>query len=122
MKDKGTRNATYILRTILERSIEFQKDVYICFIDYTKAFDNVKHDNLIKMLEAIQVDGKDIRIITNLYWNQTAAIRWENELGEFVKIKKGVRQGCVLSPDLFNLYSEQVMRHIEGISGIKIGG
>jgi len=57
-----------------------------------------------------------------MYWEQTAAIRIENEVSEFIKIKRGVRQGCVLSPDLFSLYSETVTRHIEEMPGIQIGG
>ena len=69
-----TRNAIFILRMIAERSIEMQKDLYVCFIDYTKAFDKVKHKELIDMLQQIGVDGKDLRLIRNLYWNQTAAV------------------------------------------------
>ncbi|GFS22812.1 retrovirus-related Pol polyprotein LINE-1 [Elysia marginata] len=57
-----------------------------------------------------------------MYWEQTAAIRVEGEVSSFQKIKRGVRQGCVLSPDLFSLYSEVIMRHIEDYPGIKVGG
>ena len=74
------------------------------------------------MLQDINVDGKDLRIIRNLYWQQTAAIRIESEISEYQKIKRGVRQGCVLSPDLFSLYSEVIMRKIENMPGIAIGG
>ena len=68
------------------------------------------------------MDGKDIRVIRNLYWNQEAAVRHDGEYSEFCKIKRGVRQGCVLSPDLFNLYSENIIRSIEEVKGIIIGG
>ena len=95
--------------------------MYVCFIDYTKAFDIIRLAELRKLLQAISVDGKDLRIIKKLYWNQTAAVRYENELGTFMKIKRGVRQGCVLSPKLFSLYSEYITRKIEEILGIKIG-
>ena len=61
-----------------------------------KAFDIIRLAELRKLLQAISVDGKDLRIIKKLYWNQTAAVRYENELGTFMKIKRGVRQGCVL--------------------------
>ena len=74
------------------------------------------------MLQDLDLDGKDIRLVRNLYWDQSAAIRYQNELGNFASIKRGVRQGCVLSPDLFNLYSENIMRHIEGVGGLIIGG
>ena len=122
VEGKGTANAVYMLRTIIERALEVQKDVYLCFIDYTKAFDKVKHDELLKLLNQLHVDGKDLRIIKNMYWDQTAAVRVENDTSPFQKIKRGVRQGCVLSPDLFNLYSELIMRNLEDSPGIKVGG
>ena len=122
IEGKGTVNALYIIRTIIERALEVQKDLHLCFIDYTKAFDKVKHNNIIVILEALNIDGKDLRIIKNMYWEQTAAIRIKNEISEFIQIKRGVRQGCVLSPDLFSLYSENIMRHVEEMPGISIGG
>ena len=121
-KDTGTRNAIFILRNICERAIEVNKDLYLCFIDFNKAFDRVRHKRLLDMLQSLDLDGKDIRLIKNLYWNQSAAIRYQNELGNFTQIKRGVRQGCVLSPDLFNLYSENIMRHLEDVGGLVIGG
>ena len=122
IEGKGTVNALYIIRTIIERALEVQKDLHLCFIDYTKAFDKVKHNNIIVILEALNIDGKDLRIIKNMYWEQTAAIRIKNEISEFIQIKRGVRQGCVLSPDLFSLYSENIMRHVKEMPGISIGG
>ena len=74
------------------------------------------------MLHLLDLDGKDTRQVRNLYWDQSAAIRYQNELGNFASIKRGVRQGCVLSSDLFNLYNENIMRHIEGVGGLIIGG
>ena len=58
----------------------------------------------------------------NIYWEQTAAIRVGTEVSKFQHIKQGVRQGCVLSPDLLSLYSEMIMRHIQELPGIKVGG
>ena len=75
MQNKGTRNAIYILRTLAERAIEMQKDVYLCFIDYSKAFDRVRHKEWIQILMQLDIDGKDICLIGNLYWDQNAAIR-----------------------------------------------
>jgi hypothetical protein len=106
----------------MERAIEVDTDLYMCFIDYNKAFDKVKHQEIIKMLENIGIDGKDLRIIKNMYWQQKAAIRNEGQIGEYQEIKMGVRQGCVLSPDLFVLYSENIMRIIENMPGVKVGG
>ena len=91
-------------------SIEMQKDLYLCFIDYSKAFDNVRHEKLFNILEHLDIDGKDLRVIRNLYWDQSAAVRIGGELSEYKLIKRGVRQGCVMSPDLFNIYNE--MKHI----------
>ena len=93
VQDAGTRNAIFMVRMISERAIEKQRDVYMCFIDYT--FDEVKHENLLGMLMNLDLHGKDIRIIRNLYWDQTACIRIGNEMSNFISIKRGVRQGCV---------------------------
>ena len=119
---KGTSNAIYILRTLIERATEVQQDLHLCFIDYTKAFDTVDHENIIKMLEDISINGKDLTIIKNIYWEQTADVRIGNELSGSKKIKRCVRQGCVLSPDLFSLYCEIIMRNIKDLPGIKVGG
>ena len=122
VEGKGTTNAIYMLRTICERALEIQKDVYLCFIDYTKAFDRVRHESIMQLLESIGIDGKDLRIIKNMYWEQTAAVRLKNETSSYQNIKRGVRQGCVLSPDLFSLYIEYIMRSIKDKSGLQVGG
>ena len=118
VKDKGTRNAIYMLRTLTERAIEIQKDLNLCFIDYTKAFD----EEIMSILDSLNIDGKDLRIVRNIYWEQTAAMRIGNDLSAFQNIKRGVRPGCLLSPDLFPIYSEIIMRALEGMPGIKVGG
>ena len=63
-----------------------------------------------------------MRLIQNLYWNQKVALKVGDELSEWQEIRRGVRQGCVLSPDLFNIYSKMILRTIEDLEGIKIGG
>src|SRR5437899_6207226 len=103
MNDTGTRNAIFILRNICERSIEVNIDLYLCFIDFTKAFDRVRHTKLLNMLQDLDLDGKDIRLVRNLYWNQSAAIRYHNELGNFTHIRRRVR-------------------HLDGVGGLIIGG
>ena len=107
----GTREAILNLKIIAEKSIEVQKDVYTCFIDYSKAFDTVNHEKLIDTLKKkTEMDENDIAIIANLYWRQKTQIKIGTSLTEPVKIKRGVRQGCVLSPSLFNLYTEHIFR------------
>ena len=107
---------------LAERCIEMQKDLYLCFIDYSKAFDKVRHEKLFNILEHLDIDGKDLRVIRNLYWDQSAAVRVGGELSEYTLIKRGVRQGCVMSPDLFNIYSEMILRNLENYPGVKING
>lgn len=95
-----------------------------CFIDCRKAFDCVKHDKLIEILQAIGTDKDEIRIVSELYWHQTAEVKIEQATSEATLIKRGVRQGCILSPLLFNLYSESVFKEAlhEVQKGIKING
>ena len=80
------------------------------------------HSNLMELLYLKNTDDKDIRIIQNLYYEKTAVVRVGNEITEWTKIATGVRQGCVLSPDLYNLYSEIVFCNIQHLDGITIGG
>ena len=119
---KGTREGIFNMRTICERYLDVNKKVFACFIDYEKAFDQVNHEKLIECLDDIGIRGKDLRFITNLYWTQRAYIQMTDSLSPEVKIKRGVSQGCVLSPCLFNLYTEKIFRHIEHFDGVKIGG
>ena len=112
-KNKGTRNAIFVMRSITKRSIQMQQDVYAAFIDYEKAVDRVKHIEIMKDLKEIGINGKDIRVIKNLYWEQMAAISIDDELSEWTHIKRGVRQGCVISPDLFSQYTEVIMRKVK---------
>ena len=83
MNDTGTRNAIFILRNVCEKAIEVNKNLHLCFIDFNKAFDRVRHNRLLSMLQDLDLDGKDIRFVRNLYWNQSAAIRYQNELGNY---------------------------------------
>ena len=72
MPDKETRNAIFVLKRLVERSVEKQKDVYTCFIDYSKTFDTVKHDMLVELLQSLDVDDADTRLLTNLYLTQNS--------------------------------------------------
>ena len=81
---------------MMERYLEMQKTLYICFIDYTKAFDRVKHDMLFEILSKAGVPDKEINIIKSIYLQQKATVRYENETSEEITIQRGVRQGCIL--------------------------
>ena len=111
-----------MIRTITERCIEKQKNLFMCFIDLEKAFDTVKHEKLIETLRKFMVDDKDLRLITNLYWQQRAVVKVGDEASEWIDIQQGVRQGCVLSPDLFSLYTQLVMDELKDMEGVRIGG
>ena len=122
MPDEGTGNVIFVLRRLVERSVEKQRDVYTCVIDYSKAFDTVKHESLVELLQSLDVDKSETRLITNLYWKQTAAVRCGDDISEWLDIKQGVRQGCVASPHLFALYTEMIMRELDDMDGFRIGG
>ena len=118
----GTREGIFNLRMMIERVLETQQDVYICLINYTKAFDRVNHSKMIELLRETGIDDKDLQIKTNMYWKQTVVVRTENRLAKEFIIKKGVRQGCVLSSSLFNLYIERIFREREDMKGVVVGG
>ena len=99
-RDEGTGNAIFVLRRLVERSVEKQRDVYTCFIDYSKAFDTVKHESLVELLQSLDVDKSETRLLINLYWKQTAAVRCGDDISEWLDIKQGVRQGCVVFSSL----------------------
>ena len=117
MPDKRTRNAIFVLRRMSERAIEKQKDIYACFIDYSKAFDTVRHEPLIDLLKEIDVDSHHVQLLANLYWKQKAAVRHNGDIIEWSSIKQGVHQGCVASPHLFAMYTEIIMRSLDDKGG-----
>uniref|UniRef100_A0A670IH13 ribonuclease H n=1 Tax=Podarcis muralis TaxID=64176 RepID=A0A670IH13_PODMU len=120
-RGRGTRDQIANMRWIMEKAREFQKDIYFCFIDYAKAFDCVDHSKLWQVLKEMGVADHLICLLRNLYVGQEATVRTT----DWFKIGKGVRQGCILSPCLFNLYAEYTMRKAgldESQAGIKIAG
>nr|CAH7746020.1 unnamed protein product [Callosobruchus chinensis] len=113
-KGFGTREAIFSLQTLVQNCLDQRKSAFICFIDYEKAFDDVRHELLATYLQELGLDDKDVRLIANLYWHQAAQIRLHNSATtEEFEIRKEVRQGCILSPMLFNLYVERVFAKIE---------
>ena len=110
------------LRIVIGKLLEKHKKVYICFIDYKKAFDRVYHAKLLETLKKLEIDGKDLNLIMNLYWQQTASIKTDDGQSSIFNIKRGVRQGCVLSPNLFNVYTEKIFKEFEDLPGVKMFG
>ena len=102
-----------------------KKNIYFCFIDYAEAFDCVDHSKLWKILKKMGIPDHLTCLLKNLYAGQEATVRTGHGTTDWFKIGKGVRQGCILSPCLFNLYAEYIMRNAgleETQAGIKIAG
>ena len=98
---------------------------YFCFVDYAKAFDCVDHNKLWKILKEMGIPDQLTRLLRNLYAGQEATVRTGHGTTDWFQIGKGVYQGCILSPCLFNLYAKYIMRNAgleESQAGIKIAG
>ena len=124
---KGTGNRGQIanIRWIIEKASEFQKNIYFCFIDYAKAFDWVDRNKLWKILEEVGIPDHLTCLLRNLYAGQEATVRTGHGTTDWFQIANGVCQGCILSPCLFNLHAEYIMRNTgleETQAGIKIAG
>jgi hypothetical protein len=112
------------MRTLCKRSFEHDRDLFICFVDFEKAFDRIDWVKMLQILKSIGVDWKDRRLIRNLYLRQKAVVKIMQEYSEESDMGRGVRQGCCMSPLLFNIYAEfMMMEAMEGIEeGVKVGG
>jgi hypothetical protein len=124
-KGRGTRDQIANIHWIMEKAREFQKNIYFCFIDYAKAFDCVDHNKLWKILKEMGIPDHLICLLRNLYAGQEATVRTRYGTTDWFQIEKGVRQGCILSACLFNLYAEYIMRNSgleETQAGMKIAG
>ena len=110
-KGRGTRDQIANIHRIIEKAREFQKKIYFCFIDYTKAFDCVDHNKLWKILEEMETPDHLTCLLRNLYAGQEATIRIRHGTTDWFKIGKGGHQGCILSPCFFNLYAEYIMQN-----------
>ena len=122
-KRRGTTDQIANIHWIIEKAREFQKNIYFCFIDYAKAFDSVDHNKLWKILKEMGIPDDLTYLLRNLYAGQEAIVRTELGTTDWFQIGKGVRQGSILSPCLFNLHAKYIMRNAgqdEAQSGIKI--
>ena len=124
-KGRGTRDQIANIHWIIEKAREFQKSMYFCRIDYTKAFDGVDHNKLWKILQEMGIPDLFTCLLRNLHAGQETSVRIGHVTTDWFQIGKGVHQGCILSPCLFNLYAEYIMRNAgldEAQAGIKIAG
>ena len=124
-KGRGTIDQIANIRWIIEKAREFQKYIYFCFIDYAKVFDCVDHNKLWKILKEMGIPDHLTCLLRNLYACQEATVRTGHGTTDWFQIGKGVYQGCIFSPCLFNLCAEYFMRNAgleEAQAGIKIAG
>ena len=122
-KGRGTRDQVANTLWIIEKTREFQKNIYFCFTDYVKAFDCMDHNKLWKILKETGIPDHLTCFLRNLYADQEATVRTGHGTREWFQIEKGVCQGCILLPCLFNFYAEYIMRSAgleEAQAGIKI--
>ena len=94
----------------MEKARKFQKNIYFCFIDYAKSFECVDHKKLWKILQKMGIPDHLTCLLRNLYAGQEATVRTGHGTTDWFQIGKGVGQGCILSPCLFNFYAEYIMR------------
>ena len=111
-KGRGTRDQIANILWIMEKAREFQKNIYFFFIDYAKAFDCVDH-KMWKILQEMGIQDHLTCLLRNLYAGQEARFRTGYGTTDWFQIGKGVHQGCILSPCLFNLYAEYIMRNAD---------
>ena len=122
-KSRGTRDQIANICWIIEKARELQKSIYFFFINYAKAFDCMDHNKLWKILKEMRIPDHLTCLLRNLYARQKATVKTGYGTTDWFQIGKGVHQGCILSPCLFNLYAEYIMRNAgldEAQAGIKI--
>ena len=110
-KGSRTRDQIANILWIIKKAREFQKNIYFCFMDYTKHFDCVDHNKLWKILQETGIPDHLTCLLRNLYGGQEASVRTGYGTTDWFLIGKGVRQGCILSPCLLNLYAEYIMQN-----------
>ena len=120
-RETGDKNAN--IHCIIEKAREFQRNIYFCFIDYANAFDCVAHNKLCKIFKELGVSDHLTCLLLNLYAGQEATVRIEDGMTDWFRIGKGVHQGWILSPCLFNLSTKYIMWNAgldESQAGIEI--
>ena len=110
-KGQGTKDQIANICWIIEKSREFQKDIYFCFIDYGKAFDCVDHNKLWKILQEMGIPDYLISLLKNQYAGQEGTVRTGQGTTDWFQMGKGIHQVCILSPCSFNFYVEYIMQN-----------
>ena len=124
-KGRGTRDKIANIYWIIKKAREFKKNIYFCFIDYAKVFDCVDHNKLWKTLQEMGILDHLTCLLRNLYTGQEATVRTGHGTTDWLQIREGVCQGCLLSPCLFNLHADYIMTNArldKTQAGIKIAG
>src|SRR6218665_984687 len=123
-KERGTRDQITNLRILMQKANEHQQSLFMCFVDFKKAFDSIPHETLWVTMIEMGFPGHIINILTKLYCKQKARVKVAGTMSTEFRIRRGVRQGCVLSPTLLNFIAEMVMREtLEGYEGgVQMGG
>lgn len=121
---RSTVEQIFNCRVMIEKHLEHQRQLYHNFIDFKKAFDRVWHDGLWQVMRSFNIEEGLIQMVAALYKNASSAVLLNNQLGEFFAMTIGVRQGCLLSPILFNIFLEKIMQDTlhNHLTSISIGG
>lgn len=124
MPGRGTREHILNIKQIIEKLRVFNKPGYLCFVDYQKAFDQVRWDSLWSIMTEMGTPQHITRLIANLYKAAETQVKVQGQLSDRFKVYRGLRQGCILSPILFNLYGEWIIRKAayKWDGGIAVGG
>lgn len=116
MPNRSTVDAIFIVRQLVQKSIEFNKPMSVCFVDFTKAFDRIRLSDVIRSLEKNNIDYKYQRIIKELYTGTRTRIKTKEGLSEVLQINAGIRQGDSLSPTLFNIIIDQIVEDVNRVN------
>ena len=121
-KGRRTRDQIATIRWIIKKAREFQKNIYFCFIDYAKAFDCVDHNKLWTILKEMGIPDHLTCLLRSLCTGQEATVRTGHGTTDWFQIRKGVHQGCILSPCLFNLYAKYIWRRQQHPTPVLLSG
>jgi len=121
-KGRSCTDPTFCLKLLIEKRREFNLETHLLFIDYEKAFDNIQRQILFNILKSRHIPDTLLKAIVNIYTKNKISIKFNNKLSKSVEINKGVRQGCPLSPTLFNIYLDEILIkwQKQDITGIKL--